>query len=469
MLSSKILKEALAAARKGDTVNLSELTIPWGGGRIAKAEGDAKGSLVRSVIWSDKAVDEDNDTIDPGGWDLNRFLRNGPILWAHDSRSLPLGNPLNTRVEGIGAMGQLLGDVEFTDTYDFANLVLQLVDAGVVRGVSVGFRPIKWLWNEERGGLDFLEQRLLEGSIVPVGSNPNAMIAAAQSKGLDMAPMVEWLERCLDDEDIYTASPRGELEILHKALGPWKKTSAGIVARTVRVETQAADLDAAAKRIADKVDADNKPTPGEIKLTEEATTMLGVMVEAIKAGELSAEIFNAPLACLGLVAESRGAISWDEAHPNGTPRAPKDAEWVRDDELGGGKIASARRIDGFVHHRTAAGHAVVWTALTEAMDNLFSCDIEIVSEPDRRAVYDHIARHYRDDFDEEPPALRAPGEEPPVTTEEIGEMVQDGVTALLKEIQERDGITVAFVEEAVTDAVKKLTREFLRETGRLPA
>lgn len=447
MLNSRLLKEALTAARKGDNVDLSELTIPWGGGHISKAEGDnAKASRSRQVMWSDRTIDEDNDTIEPSGWVLDRFLKNGPILWAHNNGILPIGKPENTRVEGQGSTGRLLGDVDFSKENPFAELVLRLVDEGVIRGTSVGFKPVKWLWNEERGGIDFIEQRLLEGSIVPVGSNPNSMIAAAQSKGLDMAPMIDWLEQCLDDEEIYTASPREELEVIHKALGPWKKTKGGVVVSEPTPE------------------AATTPTPGETKLAEEATTMLGVMVEAIKSGELTRDIFDAPLAELGMVAESRGAISWDDAHPDGTPRAPKDAEW----EVGGDWGDSALAHKSGLKHHTGPKHRIVWAGLTRTMDDLLSGDVEI-PEPDRRAVYDHLARHYRDDFDEEPPEFRAPGEEPPVTAEEIGEMVQAGIVEMAEELRNIDGVTPAFVKETVEAAVKDLTREFLRESGRLPA
>ena len=444
MLNSRILKEALAAARKGDKVDLSELTIPWGGGSIAKAEGKTA-SRVRSVIWSDRSVDEDNDTIEPSGWHLERFLKsNGPILWAHNNKILPIGKQANTRTEGQGPTGKLLGDIDFSKENEWAELVLRLIDEGVLNQVSVGFRPIKWLWNEERGGLDFLEQRLLEGSVVPVGSNPNAMIAAAQAKSLDMAPMVEWLEQCLDDDEIYTASPREELEIFHKALSPWRKTKGGVVVS--------------------KKTPDPDPTPSEVMLAEKAKTMLGVMVEAIKSGELARDIFDAPLAELGLVVESRGAISWDEAHPDGTPRAPKGAEW----EIGGDWGDSARAHKNGLRHHSGPKHRIIWAGLTKAMDDLLSGDTEI-PEPDRRAVYDHLARHYRDDFDEEPPEFRAAGEDPPISTEEIVEMVRAGVTEAIKNDHDRGSDLVAIVNEAAREVVKDLNMDFLRQSGRLPA
>ena len=58
----------------------------------------------------------------------------------------------------------------------FAEQVLRMIDGGFLRATSVGFRPIKYSVNATRGGLDFAECDLLEFSICPVGSNPEALI-----------------------------------------------------------------------------------------------------------------------------------------------------------------------------------------------------------------------------------------------------------------------------------------------------
>jgi hypothetical protein len=57
-----------------------------------------------------------------------------------------------------------------------------MVKRGFLRATSVGFRPKrdKYSWNEERGGIDFEEQELLEFSVVPVPSNPEALLSASK-------------------------------------------------------------------------------------------------------------------------------------------------------------------------------------------------------------------------------------------------------------------------------------------------
>ncbi len=71
-----------------------------------------------------------------------------------------------------------------------------------MKAVSVGFLPIEWSFNEERGGympMDFKRQELVEISAVPVPSNPDAL-SIARSKGIDTASIVAWAETVGDDD-----------------------------------------------------------------------------------------------------------------------------------------------------------------------------------------------------------------------------------------------------------------------------
>jgi hypothetical protein len=56
-----------------------------------------------------------------------------------------------------------------------ADTVLRLLDGGFLRATSVGFRPIRQVRNTERGGTDYLQQELLEFSVVPVPANADAL------------------------------------------------------------------------------------------------------------------------------------------------------------------------------------------------------------------------------------------------------------------------------------------------------
>ena len=164
------------------------------------------------------SVERDRDTIKPSGWRLDNFRKaGGPVLWAHQSRELPIGKSVWQRVEG----DQLKARVEFAppEVYPFADMVRGLIDFGALKSTSVGFLPIRSVWNEERMGFDFEEQELLEFSIVPVPSNPEA-VQDAKGGGIDVAPLRTWAERVLDvvvEPGVWV--PRSDLEQAFR-LGP---------------------------------------------------------------------------------------------------------------------------------------------------------------------------------------------------------------------------------------------------------
>ena len=137
---------------------------------------------------STDAVDREQDKISQDGWKLDAFKRNPVVLFSHDASKLPIG-----RVRRIGVeKGRLMADVDFipSDTPagagEFAEAVYRLCQPsqGFLAATSVGFRPLKWSYSEdkERGadgwfpGIDYSEIELVELSIVTVPANPEALI-----------------------------------------------------------------------------------------------------------------------------------------------------------------------------------------------------------------------------------------------------------------------------------------------------
>jgi HK97 family phage prohead protease len=167
---------------------------------------DAGARKVTFVI-STGSVDRERDTLRADGWHLDAYRRNPVVLWGHQSRDLPIGT-----AESIGtSAGVLKATARFAEPgKDYQpdewpshlptpDTVLSMIRGGFLRATSVGFMPVrdKAKWNEERGGVDFEEQELLEFSIVPVPANAEALVEA-KAAGLDVAPFVEQLKRCLD-------------------------------------------------------------------------------------------------------------------------------------------------------------------------------------------------------------------------------------------------------------------------------
>jgi HK97 family phage prohead protease len=136
---------------------------------------------VVSFVFSDDSVDRYGDRIEARGWQLDNFNANPVALFGHDSGSVEnvIGRASNVRVEG----NRLVGDIEFMEASvnPNAEVVYQMVKAGYLRAVSVGFQPLDWVAAQDKGragGIDFRKQELLEISIVPIPANPTALVQA---------------------------------------------------------------------------------------------------------------------------------------------------------------------------------------------------------------------------------------------------------------------------------------------------
>jgi hypothetical protein len=304
-------------------------------------------------------VDRDQDTIAVDGWDLDAFLKNPVVLFAHSYDSLPVAKALMTGVEG----DRLRSRAEFTprDLYPFGYLVYEMYRQGFMRAASVGFRPIKWSRNEERGGFlptDFLRQELLEWSCLPVPANPEALMAA-KAAGLDMAPMVEWAEKVLDGH--------------HGAKGLW-------IPRHVVEEIH--DLLAPAKAIS---------IPDGTPPSAQAKGVIPADVSRSTAGE--DEEWSAPT--LSDFTEE----TWDDLDDAEKRKIAGHFAWAESsppETYGGLKLP---------HHRPSDGK-IVWRGVAAAMTVLLGARGGIdLPDGDRPKAHSHLASHYRQ-FGKEPPELR---------------------------------------------------------------
>lgn len=138
----------------------------------------ANGGQGLEFVLSDATIDRYGDIVEPAGWDLKNFRRNPIALFAHDSR-MPIGIWTNIRIEG----GKLIARLQLAarGTSQKLDELISLVEQGVLRAVSVGFIPRKREpINPEKpyAGTRFLEQELLETSLVSVPANPAALALA---------------------------------------------------------------------------------------------------------------------------------------------------------------------------------------------------------------------------------------------------------------------------------------------------
>jgi len=151
---------------------------------------------------STASVDRDGDTVDPNGWQLDNYMKNPVVLWAHDYSQLPVGKATNI----VSTKDGLSADVEFLPEgkYPFADLVHDMVKDGFLNATSVGFAGTEFDRSKERQhGYDFKKQELLEFSIVPVPSNPEALVQRGLETGKVQKyakAMREWSHEVLGEQ-----------------------------------------------------------------------------------------------------------------------------------------------------------------------------------------------------------------------------------------------------------------------------
>jgi HK97 family phage prohead protease len=222
--------EIRAALRDGET--------PAKGAALRKSfesECRAIDQEARAVdfIISTASVDRMGDTVSVDGWKLDSYRKNPVVLWAHDASMLPIAKATNIRVED----GKLKARAEFLprEISGMSYAVFEMIKGGFLNATSVGFAPIRYAFSEaadRKFGIDFLEQELLEFSVVPIPANAEALVQA-RSAGIDIEPVREWATKLLETQNIAMIS-RDRLKLIEglatefrSIAGKLPKTAAG--------------------------------------------------------------------------------------------------------------------------------------------------------------------------------------------------------------------------------------------------
>lgn len=387
--STEFQERAKSGASTEDTLVEKHLTAD-----SVEKQVDPDNPRVKRFVISTGTPDRDNDTIKPTGWKLENFKKNPVVLFSHSPRD-PIGRANAIFTEG----NNLKADIEFMpkEMSGLADSIHQMVEHDFLKATSVGFLPLKFEINDERGGLDFNEVELMETSVVSVPAQPEALVEA-KSKGLEIEPYTQWLEQALDDwldyKDMFLMA-RKDVEKLYKA-SKGEDPSKGTPRRQLKVEVPL-----------------KEETSGKGEYPKEETTQAQ---ESVDQSESSPS-------------RDKTTISFNRAHPNGTPKAPKDREWDGPGEVSKADVDDLMVMSAWVaeldegeeehdkgdfkgpHHVAEGRHAVVWRGVVAAMSALLGARGGFdVPEEDRRGIYNHLAKHYRE-FDEEPPPFEAAQEQ----------------------------------------------------------
>jgi HK97 family phage prohead protease len=159
--------------------------------KVLSAEARAVKPGVFDVTLSTSAIDRENDRIIPSGWQISRSSR-VPLLWSHKPDLLPLGVVTDIHVAGDALRGRMTFTPRGVNA--FADTVSDLIDAGFLTTVSVGFRPLDSPVVNEAGGFTYHRNELLELSCVNIPAAPTATIDAhtvAAVQKLMMDPSAE--------------------------------------------------------------------------------------------------------------------------------------------------------------------------------------------------------------------------------------------------------------------------------------
>ena len=127
---------------------------------------------------SSPKIDRDNDVIEAKG---ATFALPIPLLWQHNHNQ-PIGHVVSAEVTEKG--------VEFTATIakieeegSLKNRIdeaWQSIKSGLVKCVSVGFRPLEYDFLKSNQGLHIKTWEWYELSVVTVGANPDAVITSVK-------------------------------------------------------------------------------------------------------------------------------------------------------------------------------------------------------------------------------------------------------------------------------------------------
>ena len=135
-------------------------------------------------VASTPTPDRMDDIVEPKGAKYKLPL---PLLSQHEHH-LPIGWVKAARVtdKGIEIDGEVAGDSDL----DYIETAWKQLKAGLVRGLSIGFSPIKYKWiqddkGNETGGIHFEEWDWLELSAVTIPANAECTITTIKSYDQD--------------------------------------------------------------------------------------------------------------------------------------------------------------------------------------------------------------------------------------------------------------------------------------------
>lgn len=138
-----------------------------------------RGKMAAPCTITTQDEDRQGDVVRTRGLDLAGHRANPVVLYNHGAEG---GLPVGKAQDDAGAYsvtpedGRVRSVTYFTNKHLFSEQVFQLVEEGVLRGVSIGFLVKSAKQRDGLWGLDIVASELLEYSHTPVPQNPEALV-----------------------------------------------------------------------------------------------------------------------------------------------------------------------------------------------------------------------------------------------------------------------------------------------------
>jgi HK97 family phage prohead protease len=133
-------------------------------------------NCILSDLTEDRYGDIVGDAAHPMlGWNISEFRRNPIALFNHQA-SFPVGSWKDVHVKDGALRGRLVMAPKGSSPR--IDELHALLAAGILKGVSVGFKPTESKPRDNGGGMHFLRNTLIETSLVSVPANPSAQAEA---------------------------------------------------------------------------------------------------------------------------------------------------------------------------------------------------------------------------------------------------------------------------------------------------
>ena len=135
-------------------------------------------------VGSDESLDRDGEIVSLAGWDISNYMKNPVVLYGHNYIGLPIAKTQSIAFDQRAK--QMVFDIYFPSIKDLSSdpenpsehaltvdAIYNMAKIGLLNATSVGFRGLDYEPTAE--GRKWNKQELMEISIVPIPSNPNAV------------------------------------------------------------------------------------------------------------------------------------------------------------------------------------------------------------------------------------------------------------------------------------------------------